>query len=349
MGFKIGSREIGIDKKPFIIAEMSGNHNQSLEKALEIVELAAKSGVDALKIQTFTADTITLNVKHGEFFIDNPNNLWKGQTLYELYDKAHTPWEWHEAIFDKCKEFGIIGFSTPFDDTAVDFLESLNVPCYKIASFELTNIPLIKKVAATGKPMIISTGMSTISEIAETVDIATQYGCKDIVLLKCTSSYPASPKDTNIFTIEHMKKTFGCEVGISDHTLGIGVSIASIPLGATIIEKHFTSNRKDGGVDAVFSMEPYEFKMLVEESERAWQSLGKVKYGFTESEKESLKYRQSIYLSEDVIAGEIITKNNIRVVRPGLGLEPKFFEVVLGMKISKNLKKGTPLNWDMVK
>lgn len=349
MSFKIGTREIGIDKKPFIIAEMSGNHNQSLEKALEIVELAAKSGVDALKIQTFTADTITLNVNQGEFFIDNPNNLWKGQTLYELYDKAHTPWEWHEAIFDKCREFGIIGFSTPFDCTAVDFLESLNVPCYKIASFELTNIPLIKKVASTGKPMIISTGMSTISEIAETVDIATQYGCKDIVLLKCTSSYPASPKDTNIFTIEHMKKTFGCEVGISDHTLGIGVSIASIPLGATIIEKHFTSDRKDGGVDAVFSMEPNEFKMLVEESERAWQSLGTVKYGFTESEKESLKYRQSIYLSEDVIAGEIITKNNIRVIRPGLGLEPKFFEVVLGMRISKNLKKGTPLNWDMVK
>lgn len=349
MEFKIESVNIGEKFKPFVIAEMSGNHNHSIDKALKIVEAAAAAGADALKIQTFTADTITLDVESGEFFISNPSNLWQGQSLYSLYEKAHTPWEWHRAIFEKCKECNILGFSTAFDETAVDFLEELDVPCYKIASFELTNIPLIKKVAKTGKPMIISTGMATIAEIAETVEVATQYGCKNIVLLKCTSSYPASPTDANILTLEHMKKTFGCEVGISDHTLGIGVSVASIALGATVIEKHFTLDRNEGGVDAVFSMEPMEFKLLTEESERAWQALGEVRYGYTNSEKESLKYRQSIYISRDVVAGERIDESNIKIVRPGLGLEPKYYEVVVGMKFNKDLKKGTALAWEYLK
>ncbi len=274
--------------RPFIIAEMSGNHNQSLERALEIVDAAADAGAHAIKLQTYTADTITIDKKEGEFFISDPKSLWKGESLYDLYKKAYTPWEWHESIFKRAKEKGILCFSSPFDFTAVDFLESLNAPAYKIASFENIDLPLIRKVANTGKPIIISTGMANIQEIAEAVDTVRATGNNQLILLKCTSTYPSTPDNTNILTIPHMRELFQCEIGLSDHTLGIGVAVASIALGATVIEKHFTLNREEGGVDSVFSMEPDELKSLVVETGRAWQSLGKVTYGPTEKEKASM-------------------------------------------------------------
>lgn len=345
---KIDTVKIGRDHPPFVIAEMSGNHNQSLERALEIVEVAAKTGAHALKIQTYTADTMTLDLDEGDFFIADPSSLWKGTSLYKLYQQAYTPWEWHKPIFDRCRELGIIGFSTPFDDTAVDFLESLNVPCYKIASFENTDIPLIRKVAATGKPMIISTGMATVAEMDETVRAAREAGCKDLILLKCTSTYPATPEFTNILTIPHMRELFGCEVGLSDHTMGIGVSVGSIALGATVIEKHFTLNRADGGVDSTFSMEPAEMASLVVESERVWQAMGKVSYGPTEKEKQSLIFRRSLYIVEDVKAGEVLTHKNIRAIRPGHGLPPKYLYELFGKRVKSDVKKGTPMSWGLI-
>ncbi|GED63648.1 pseudaminic acid synthase [Lysinibacillus fusiformis] len=333
--------------KPFIIAEMSGNHNQSLDRALEIVEAAAVSGAQALKIQTYTADTLTLNVDSPDFLISDSESLWKDKKLYDLYNEAYTPWEWHKPIFDRAKELGMIAFSTPFDETAVDFLEELEVPLYKIASFENTDLPLIKKVAATGKPMIISTGMATLAELDELVRTAKEAGCKDLVLLKCTSTYPATPENTNILTIPHMKQLFDdVQIGLSDHTLGIGVAVASVALGATVIEKHFTLDRADGGVDAAFSMEPAEMKALVEETERAWIAMGKVTYGPTEKEKASLKFRRSIYVSKDIKAGEKFTKENIKIVRPGYGLEPKYFNHVLNKKARKNYIVGSPLKFE---
>lgn len=333
--------------KPFIIAEMSGNHNQSLDRALEIVEAAAVSGAQALKIQTYTADTLTLNVDSPDFLISDSESLWKDKKLYDLYNEAYTPWKWHKPIFDRAKELGMIAFSTPFDETAVDFLEELEVPLYKIASFENTDLPLIKKVAATGKPMIISTGMATLAELDELVRTAKEAGCKDLVLLKCTSTYPATPENTNILTIPHMKQLFDdVQIGLSDHTLGIGVAVASVALGATVIEKHFTLDRADGGVDAAFSMEPAEMKALVEETERAWIAMGKVTYGPTEKEKASLKFRRSIYVSKDIKAGEKFTKENIKIVRPGYGLEPKYFNHVLNKKARKNYIVGSPLKFE---
>lgn len=344
----IADRMIGRGRLPFIIAEMSGNHNQSLERALEIVEVAARSGAHALKIQTYTADTMTLDSNEREFSVSDKDSLWSGVSLYKLYSQAYTPWEWHKPIFDRCRELGMIGFSTPFDDTAVDFLETLNVPCYKIASFENTDIPLIRKVAATGKPMIISTGMATIAEMDETVSAARGAGCKDIILLKCTSTYPASPESTNILTIPHMRDLFGCEVGLSDHTMGIGVSVASVALGAAVIEKHFTLCRADGGVDSAFSMEPAEFQSLVVETERAWQALGKVSYGPTDGEKQSLVFRRSLYVVQDLEAGEQLSKENVRAIRPGYGMAPKYISTVLGRSVKKAVKKGTPLSWDLL-
>ena len=327
---------------------MSGNHNQSLARALEIVEAAAKTGAHALKLQTYTPDTMTLDLNHGEFFISDPNSLWAGTSLYKLYGEAYTPWEWHKPIFDRARELGIIAFSTPFDATAVDFLESLDVPCYKVASFENTDLLLIRRIAATGKPMIISTGMATVAELDETVRAAREAGCKDLILLKCTSTYPATPANSNILTIPHLKQLFGCEVGLSDHTMGIGVAVAAVAHGATVIEKHFTLSRADGGVDSAFSMEPHELKMLVEETKRAWESLGRVTYGPTEAERESLIFRRSIYVAKNIKDGELFTKENIRVVRPGLGLAPKYYETILGRSTSADLKKGTPLNWEMI-
>lgn len=343
---KIRDINIGPLTKPFIIAEMSGNHNQSLERALEIVEAAAASGAHALKIQTYTAETMTLNLDSNDFKINDETSLWDGQNLFQLYQQAYTPWEWHKPIFDRAKELGMVPFSTPFDETAVDFLEELDVPLYKIASFENTDLPLIKKVAATGKPMIVSTGMATLAELDELVRTAKGAGCKDLVLLKCTSTYPASPENTNILTIPHMKQLFDdVQIGLSDHTMGTGVAIASVALGATVIEKHFTLNRADGGVDSAFSMEPAEMKALVEETERAWLAMGKVTYGPTEKEKASLKFRRSIYVSKDIKAGEKFTKENIKIVRPGYGLEPKFFDHVINKKAQKDFSAGMPIKF----
>jgi pseudaminic acid synthase len=345
---KIKDIYIGLGFKPFIIAEMSGNHNQSIERALEIVEAAAKSGAHALKIQTYTPDTMTLDLDEREFHISDPKSLWSGTSLYKLYGEAYTPWEWHKPIFDKAAELGMIAFSSPFDDAAVDFLESLNAPCYKIASFENTDLPLIRRVAATGKPLIISTGMATLAELDETVSAAREAGCKDLVLLKCTSTYPATPENTNTLTIPHMREMFNCEVGLSDHTMGIGVSVASVALGATVIEKHFTLNRVDGGVDSTFSMEPAEMAQLVIETERAWKALGEVSYGPTEAEKKSLQYRRTLYIVSDLKSGDVLTVDNLRAIRPGLGLPPKYMELVMGKKVLKDIKKGTPLTWDCI-
>lgn len=345
---KIEQFTIGKEYSPFVIAEMSGNHNHSLDRALAIVDAAADSGVQALKLQTYTADTMTIDIDEKEFFIDDPKSLWQGNSLYKLYQQAYTPWEWHKPIFDRCRERGIIGFSTPFDASAVDFLESLNIPCYKIASFEMTDLPLIRKVAATKKPMIISTGMATIAEIDETVRAAREAGCQDIVLLKCTSTYPASPEKSNLVTLPHMSALFDCQVGVSDHTMGIGVTIAGVSLGATIIEKHFTLSRADGGVDSAFSMEPAEMTSLVTEAERAWQALGRINYGPSDAEKPSLKHRRSLYIVKDMKAGDVFTHDNVKAIRPGLGLPLKYYEVLLGKRSSCDISRGTPASWKLL-
>ena len=344
----ISKQSIGVDHPPFIIAEMSGNHNQSLERALEIVEAAAKAGAHALKIQTYTPDTMTLDLDEREFHISDPKSLWTGTSLYKLYGQAYTPWEWHKSIFERARKHGMIAFSTPFDDTSVDFLESLNVPCYKIASFENTDIPLIRRVAATGKPIIISTGMATEAELDDTVTAARLAGCKDLILLKCTSTYPATAENTNILTIPHLRDRFKCEVGLSDHTMGVGVSVASVALGATVIEKHFTLSRADGGVDSTFSMEPAEMARLVVETKQAWQSLGEVSYGPTQAEKASIIFRRSLYIVKDLNAGDVLTQKNVRAIRPGLGLPPKHLDQVLGMKVKSAVKRGTALSWEFI-
>jgi N-acetylneuraminate synthase len=346
---KIGNKQIGRDQAPFLIAEMSGNHNQSLERALAIVEAAARAGAHALKLQTYTADTMTLDLAEGEFFISDPNSLWQGNSLYKLYHEAHTPWEWHKPLFDRASELGMVAFSTPFDESAVDFLESLDAPAYKVASFENTDLPLIRRIAATGKPMIVSTGMATVAELDEMVRTARAAGCKDLVLLKCTSTYPSTPENTHILTIPHLRELFGCEAGLSDHTMGVGVAVASVALGATVIEKHFTLRRADGGVDSAFSLEPEEFAQLRVESERAWQALGQVRYGPTEAEKKSLVYRRSLYITEDLPEGEALSAANVRAIRPGLGLPPKHYEEVMGRRVNRAVKRGTPLAWDLLK
>ena len=345
----IGNRQVGQDHPPFVIAEMSGNHNQSLDRALAIVEAAAKAGAHALKLQTYTADTMTLDIDEGEFYIEDPNSLWKGASLHKLYQLAYTPWEWHAPIFKRANELGMLAFSTPFDESAVDFLESLDVPCYKIASFENTDLPLIRKVAATGKPMIISTGMASVAELDESVRTARAAGCKDLILLKCTSTYPATPENTNIRTIPHLRDLFGTEVGLSDHTMGTGVSVASVALGATVIEKHFTLSRAEGGVDSAFSMEPAEMASLVIESERAWQALGRITYGAASAQEEKSKvYRRSLYISRDLTAGEILDATSVRAIRPGLGLAPKFIDMVMGKAVKLDVKRGTPVSWDLL-
>ena len=346
--FTIGSRRVGPDAPPFIIAEMSGNHNQSLDRALEIVDAAAKAGAHALKIQTYTADTMTLDIDSGDFFISDPGSLWKGKSLYKLYEEAHTPWEWHKPIFDRARALGMIPFSTPFDDSSVDFLESLGVDFYKIASFENTDLPLIRRVAQTGKPMIISTGMASLGELEDMVSTAREAGCRDLVLLKCTSTYPANPENTNSLTIPHMRQMLGCQVGLSDHTLGIGVAVASVALGATVIEKHFTLARAEGGVDSAFSMEPHEMRLLVEESERVWQGLGRVNYGATPAEEKSRAFRRSIYACRDISEGEAFTVDNIRVIRPGFGLAPKYYPTILGKHARKAIKKGDRIGWELI-
>ncbi|BDS14367.1 pseudaminic acid synthase [Aureispira anguillae] len=334
-----------IDKnnRPFIIAEMSGNHNQSLDRALAIVDAAAAAGADAIKLQTYTADTMTLK---GVLVIEDENSLWKGQELHDLYKKAYTPWEWHQPIFEHAKKLGLIAFSSPFDASAVDFLETLDVPLYKIASFENTDHPLLKKVAQTGKPVIMSTGVATLADIDEAVRVLRENGCQDLTLLKCTSTYPASPETTNLATIPHLKNVFDCSVGLSDHTMGIGASVASVALGASVIEKHFTLSRAEGGVDSAFSLEPAELKALVIEAERAFLALGKVQYGIQKAEKDSKQFKRSLYVSADIKAGEAFSMDNLKVIRPGFGLEPKYLDLVLKHKAPKDLKAGTPLTWD---
>ncbi len=344
---QIGGRAIGPGERPYLIAEMSGNHNQSLDRALEIVDAAAESGADAVKLQTYTAETMTLNLRTRDFVIDDASSLWNGRQLYELYEEAHTPWDWHAPIIERAKARGMDCFSTPFDFTAVDFLETLDVPAYKIASFENTDLPLIERVASTGKPMIISNGMATVAEVGEAVAAARRGGAKDIVLLKCTSTYPATPANSNLATIPNLAATFGCTVGLSDHTMGCGVAVASIALGACVIEKHFTLRRADGGVDSAFSMEPHEFKMMREEADRAWQALGKVTYGGTAAEDGSRVFRRSLYIAEDVRAGETLNARNLRAVRPGFGLPPKFLNTLMGKRVARDLAAGTPADWSM--
>ncbi len=345
---KLLDREIGPDHRPYLIAEMSGNHNQSLARALAIVDAAADSGADAIKLQTYTADTMTLDLRAPGFVIDDVNSLWAGRQLYELYQDGSTPWEWHAPILDHATRRGLHCFSTPFDFSAVDFLESLNVPAYKIASFENTDLPLIRRVAATGKPIIISTGMATAGEIEEGVRAAREAGCRDLVLLKCTSTYPATAENTNISTIPHMRALFNCEVGLSDHTMGCGVAVAATALGATVIEKHFTLRRADGGVDSSFSMEPHELRQLREETERAWQAVGHVSYGPTQSEMKSLAFRRSLYVAKNLQAGDVLTRDNLRCIRPGFGLAPKHLDSLLGQRIGRNVVAGTPMTWTLL-
>jgi pseudaminic acid synthase len=347
-GFQIASVPVGTAHRPFIIAEMSGNHNQSLERALEIVQSAAEAGAHAIKLQTYTADTITLDIKEAEFVISDEQSIWKGRNLYELYKQAFTPWEWHAPIMRRATELGILCFSSPFDESAVDFLEDLAVPAYKIASFEIVHLPLIRKAAATGKPLIVSTGMATLAEIDDAVSTARSAGCRDLILLKCTSTYPATPENSNVRTIPHLRAIFDCEVGLSDHTMGVGVAVAAVAHGATVIEKHFTLSRADGGVDSTFSLEPAELRALVAETERAWQCLGQVTFGPTQAERASRDFRRSVYVAEDIKTGELLTTMNLRCVRPGMGLPPKYYDILLGRRVNQNVKKGTPMRWDLL-
>jgi len=345
---EIGGRPLGRAHPPFVVAEMSGNHNQSFERALAIVEAAAAAGADAIKLQTYTADTMTLPISEREFLIEDEGSLWRGSSLHELYQRAHTPWEWHAPLMRRAAELGTLCFSTPFDDTAVDFLETLAVPAYKIASFEIVHLPLIRKVAATGKPMFISTGMSTLEEIDEAIRAAREGGARNLILMKCTSTYPASPENSNVLAIPVLRARFDCEVGLSDHSMGVGAAVAAVAHGATAIEKHFTLRRADGGVDSAFSLEPEELELLVAETERAWRSLGATRLGPTESERASLQFRRSIYVAEDVRKGDVFTVRNLRIVRPGMGLHPRFYEQALGRRASRDAPKGTPLDWSLL-
>lgn len=348
MTIKISNRFIGSEFSPFIIAEMSGNHNQNLDRALAIVDAAAEAGAHALKLQTYTADTITLDVQGGSFEITDPNSLWKGQNLHQLYQKAYTPWEWHAPIMERARQHGLICFSSPFDETAVDFLEELNVPAYKIASFENNHLPLIAKAAATGKPLVISTGMASLGELDEAVQTARAAGCSQLILLKCTSTYPASPENTNLRTIPHLRELFNCEVGLSDHTMGVGAAVAAVALGATVIEKHFTLSRAEGGVDSAFSLEPNELRSLVVETERAWQAMGQVAYGPTEAEQKSLIFRRSIYVAQDIAEGEVFTTENLRIVRPGDGAPPALLQQLLGRTARRAYTRGMPLSLEQL-
>ncbi|MEL6540359.1 MAG: pseudaminic acid synthase [Pseudomonadota bacterium] len=345
---QINGREIGPGARPYLIAEMSGNHNQSLDRALALVTAAAENGADAVKLQTYTADTITLDCDAPGFVIGDEGSLWAGRRLYDLYDEAHTPWDWHSPIIEHARTLGLDCFSSPFDASAVDFLEELGVPAYKIASFEVVDLPLIRKVAETGKPMIISTGMASMVEIGEALRVAREAGNDQVCLLKCTSTYPATPENTNITTIPNMRATFGCDVGLSDHTMGTGVAVGAVALGAVLVEKHFTLARADGGVDSAFSMEPAEWRSLREETERAWQALGQVTYGGTRAEEGSRAFRRSLYVAQDMAEGEAFTAQNLRSIRPGFGLAPKHYDTLLGKRVNRALTMGTPVRWDMI-
>jgi pseudaminic acid synthase len=345
---KLAELAIGPTHRPFIIAEMSGNHNRSLERALAIVEAAAKAGAHGLKIQTFTADSMTLDLDRDEFSIRDPSSIWSGTSLYKLYSQACTPYEWHAPIFARARQLGMVPFSTPFDSAGIDFLETLDPACYKIASFENIDLPLIGKAAATGKPLVISTGMATVAELDEMVRTARESGCRDLILLKCTSTYPATPENSNVATIPHMRALFGCQIGLSDHTSGLGAAVAAVALGATVIEKHLTLGRADGGVDSAFSLEPTELAALVVETERAWQSLGQIQYGPLEAEKKSLVFRRSLYVVTDMEAGDVLSHANLRAIRPGLGLPPKYLATLIGKRVRSRVARGTPMTWDLL-
>lgn len=346
---QIGRLRIGLSHPPCIVAELSGNHNGSLQRALKMVEKAKQVGCHAIKLQTYTPDTITLDVRGGEFLIQDEESLWNNRNLYDLYQEAYTPWEWHQPIFDHCHRLGIEVFSSPFDETAVDFLEALRVPCYKIASPEIVDLDLIKKAASTGKPLILSTGGATLLEIAEAVDAARGAGCCDLILLKCTAAYPAKPEDAHLRTIHHLQESFGVLAGLSDHTLGIGVAIASVALGACLIEKHMTLARDEGGVDSAFSLEPEEMGVLVEESRRGWEALGEIRYHPVFAEKTTLSHRPSLYFVENLPIGTIVKAHHLRTVRPGKGLSPKEMSHILGLKLTSPVKRGTPVKWELFK
>lgn len=345
---QIDQFSIGPGHRPFVIAELSGNHNHSIERALLIVEEAAKAGADGLKLQTYTADTMTLNCNNPDFIVKGTGQKWQDRTLYDLYDEAHTPWDWHKPIFDKARELGMLPFSTPFDETAVDFLESLDVQIYKIASFELTDIPLLKKVASTNKPVIISTGMASEPEIHSAVKTLKEHGCEQFVLLKCTSAYPAKYEDANLLTIPYLAKTYQCQSGLSDHTMGSAAPITATALGATVIEKHLTLDRLDGGVDSHFSMEPNEFKEMVDLVKQSFSALGGIQTQPSEAEIACRNYRRSIYISKDIKAGTILNTNNVRVIRPGFGLPPEALEAVIGKSVNQDIAEGTALVKNML-
>lgn len=340
---------ISSQHRPFVIAEMSGNHNQSLDRALALVDAAAQAGAHALKLQTYTPDTITFDGSAVEFQITDPTNLWVGhKNLYNLYQDAYTPWEWHGPIFERARQHGMVAFSSPFDTTAVDFLESLNVPVYKIASFENTDHILLKKVASTGKPVIMSTGVATVADIAESVKVLRDHGCTELILLKCTSTYPATPESTNLLTIPHMSQLFNVPVGLSDHTMGIGASVAATALGAVVIEKHFTLRRADGGVDSAFSLEPDELKSLVIESERAFLAMGQISYIPTPKEQKSLQFKRSLYVVRDMAAGEAFTPETVRSIRPANGLHTRHYDEVLAKTAAQAITAGTALSWELM-
>ena len=341
---RIGERLIGDNQPPFVIAEMSGNHNQSLERALELVHAAKRSGADALKLQTYTADTLTIKSENRDFFVSDENSRWRGSYLYDLYESAYTPWEWHKTIFDEARNLDLICFSSAFDETAVDFLEKLDVPAYKIASFENSHLRLVEMIAKTGKPLIISTGLATLDEISETVECARSNGCKDLVLLKCTSSYPASPSNANLRTMHDLKKRFDCLVGFSDHSLGIGSAVGAVAIGASVIEKHFTISKSEESVDSFFSLSEQQFKNLVDECKSAWDSLGEVYYGPTPEEMPSIKFRRSIYAVQNIMKGEILSPKNLRVIRPGFGLHPRYFNELLGKTSVRDVNKGEAID-----
>ena len=345
---KIGNREVGPGAEPYIIAEMSGNHDGSLETALAIVDMAADAGADAVKLQTYTADEMTLDIDHPDFVINNKDSLWYGRRLHDLYHEAHTPWEWHAPIMERARARGIQCFSSPFSEASVDFLVELGAPCLKIASLESVDHGLVRYAASSGLPLIISTGLATEEEIAESIAAARAGGCTDLVILKCTSSYPADPAQSHLRTIPDMRERFGVDVGLSDHTLGIGAPLAAIALGATVIEKHVTLSRAGGGVDSAFSLEPDELRALVVESKRAYAALGSVNYGPTEGERGALLRRRSLYFVADVAAGTVLTRAHVRSIRPNKGIEPKHLEAVLGSVVQRDVVLGTPVTWDLI-
>ena len=345
---RIGRHQIGPDHEPYIIAEMSGNHDGSLDKALDIVRMAAAQGAHAIKLQTYKPETITLQSDAPDFRLSEGHELWGGRTLWDLYEEAHTPWEWHEPIFALAKELGITAFSSPFDPTAIDLLESLDVPAYKIASSEIVDLPLIRLAASKGKPIIISTGMASVTEISQAVQAARSTGNEQIIVLACTANYPADPSESNLRGIPVMRDAFGTLIGYSDHTMGIGAAITAVALGACVVEKHVTLSRAEGGVDSAFSSEPDELRMLVEQTKVGWQCLGQARIGARQQEKEGLRFRRSLYVVEDVRAGEQVTAQNVRSIRPANGLAPDEFSRVEGRAFKSDVPKGTALSWDLI-